>query len=104
MDGSKTSFLLGGPIFRGYVSFRECKRKGSFSSKTKRLLLTFLLSSDKGWIRVIYFGAYPSRTPLDSEAMHSVKMTASLPLKIGLLSQKEISFEPTIDFLGVPRC
>ena len=24
MDGWKTSFLLGMPIFRGYVSFREC--------------------------------------------------------------------------------
>ena len=24
MDGWKTSFLLGWPIFRGYVSFREC--------------------------------------------------------------------------------
>ena len=24
MDGWKTSFLLGRPIFRGYVSFREC--------------------------------------------------------------------------------
>ena len=26
MDGWTTSFLLGWPIFRGYVSFRECKR------------------------------------------------------------------------------
>ena len=24
MDGWNTSFLLGGPIFRGYVSFRDC--------------------------------------------------------------------------------
>ncbi len=24
MDGLKTSFLLGWPIFRGHVSFREC--------------------------------------------------------------------------------
>ena len=24
MDGWNTSFLLGRPIFRGYVSFREC--------------------------------------------------------------------------------
>ena len=24
MDGWKTTFLLGRPIFRGYVSFREC--------------------------------------------------------------------------------
>ena len=24
MDGRKTSFLLGWPIFRGYLSFREC--------------------------------------------------------------------------------
>ena len=25
MDGWKTTFLLGWPIFRGHVSFRECK-------------------------------------------------------------------------------
>ena len=25
MDGWNTSFFLGRPIFRGYVSFRECK-------------------------------------------------------------------------------
>ena len=27
MDGWKTSFLLGRPIFRGYVSLRECTCK-----------------------------------------------------------------------------
>ncbi len=25
MDGWNTTFLLGRPIFRGYVSFRECR-------------------------------------------------------------------------------
>ncbi len=30
MDGFNTSFLLGWPIFRGYVSFRECKAKKTF--------------------------------------------------------------------------
>ena len=30
MDGWNTSFLLGWPIFRGYVSFRECNRNSGF--------------------------------------------------------------------------
>ena len=36
MDGWNTSFLLGWPIFRGYVSFREgkCKTLGYFSQMT----------------------------------------------------------------------
>ena len=34
MDGWNTNFLLGWPIFRGYVSFRECKPQGKSSSDT----------------------------------------------------------------------
>ena len=38
MDGWNTSFLLGWPIFRGYVSFREGKgRVGGVSEDTEVL-------------------------------------------------------------------
>ena len=32
MDGWKTSFLLGRPIFRGYVSFREGNAGGDWNA------------------------------------------------------------------------
>ena len=41
MDGLKTSFLLGWPIFRGYVSFRECMYSsnvwGAYSSSRQMM-------------------------------------------------------------------
>ena len=37
MDGWNTSFLLGWPIFRGYVSFRECRSCDSFEVGLEQL-------------------------------------------------------------------
>ena len=43
MDGWNTSFLLGWPIFGGYVSFRECRLLHVFFSSAVFLFGVFFL-------------------------------------------------------------
>ncbi len=49
MDGWNTSFLLGWPIFRGYVSFREAKR-----ALFQGLVLAYSLCRDHGSAKWLY--------------------------------------------------
>ena len=45
MDGWNTSFLLGWPIFRGYVSFRECNHMENFPLFYRRISYDILLNA-----------------------------------------------------------
>ena len=62
MDGWKTSFLLGWPIFRCYVSFRE----GSISSGERRISEPSNISSSE--VLAVCSGAHPRSFPTRAQA------------------------------------
>ncbi len=49
MDGWKMYFLLGGPIFRGYVSFREGRHHVIIVSHWDHVVLCFFSAASKPW-------------------------------------------------------
>ena len=65
MDGWKTSFLLGWPIFRGYVSFRECilSKKVQRDSDDRGICLGWSTNRLRFTLPTHLLGNAPPRTP-----------------------------------------
>ena len=89
MDGWNTTFLLGRPIFRGYVSFREGIEIMQKILKTGHFFLAVLPNS---WS---FVGANKAGRSLPSRAGHSVRNSQTLGPFEGLWKGSKQDADPT---------
>ena len=87
MDGWNTSFLLGRPIFRGYVSFREGNNHVCRFLKNPLSSMTFERKVCSYWAMVVFFSLPPNW-----KILHPGKLTC--PLKRDYFNRKYI-FQPS---------
>ena len=101
MDGWNTSFLLGWPIFRGYVSFRECNIAGNMQE-------TYFFPTYQVRLVRFYLAASPSPSPyfLDVFSLFvPVEAVNNKPLVIySPLDECPFLVKLLGSFLTYPRC